>query len=643
MAATTIQFIQNPPYRVDFRDYAKQKPAEAASLSSRVQSAVAAPFILVKVVIVSVAKAGYETLRYSGTSFKYIVLGYYGSWRKWQPPSDLYLAVFKVIFWVGAMGWCFAATTVRELYKHTQSPAEVQNILSQFAGNEINVSHIKTNDLAIDMSGVPADVTVNQLVGMFDEINFDRPNESGYMAEGSRQGNTKEGLKESLQKFINDVNGRVAFLGTPPAYDMPRLLAFYQQLENAVRFSIHKSNQDLRAFRTENPNGPYRGAILQQYKNLLEDQARIPLMLAIAGKYCGARYMGEAMELYDAAKGEGSMAGGTLRDALIDILAAKRKEIARAHIQEHVAKKNSRGQPIADTHDYTNYMSSLGQILAIPGTANVIEHLSKGLDRPRFLKLFFADYTVDAILEAVQAKIKKSGILQGKIVDWLKMKRGEVLQSNPATGRKDTKWVPVGGPSMEQMMAEGNKVLKDNKPAPKFVPYQSLQNLRELIAHLQQPLPSHADWDEFLIQLFVSGKQWLNTKYPNNPMAQAETKNNIRALFSEDPLGQALVAKTKEAIAGNKQLVIEPFFQQLLAPQKVEKLGAILKLSEGTAMRVVEGKKLLQQAIEEQRAQSHDSDFAAGLLQNIETAGLSPEMLEWLLVDQEILLTQAGG
>jgi len=620
MAATTIRFIQEPPYEVDFGRYRKNQPVqEAASVLERVKRAVASPFDLVKVVFVSVASAARVTLGSAGTSFKYIVLGYYEHLEHWDPPGDMYLVVFKVMFWIGAMGWSFVMTTARLLYKQTHSEADLRNFLAFFAGNEIDLSHMEIKELEIDVREVPAGVTVNGLLQMFDQINFDRPQDPGYIAPLSRrEGNTQytvEELKTGLQTFIDHVNRRVPFLGTPPAYDVPRLFAFYQQVENAVRFSIHKSDQDLAAFRGRNGNGPYAGAILQEYKNLLEDSARIPLMLAIAGKHCGARYMGEAMELYDAAQGE--VTKGTLEDALRGILVAKRKEIARAHIQMHLG---------SDTHHYTNYMSNLGKMLGIPGSANVIEHLVHGLDRTRFVKLFFKEYTVDCILEAVQTKLKakKSQVFREKIFDWLKTQPGN--------------WQPAGVLSLDEMMTRANVVLADSL----LVPNESLQNLQGLITNLKQPFPSHADWDEFLVELFVSGREWLSSKY-SSIETRRRAEDDIRALFSNEQLRQELIIKTKEAIAGNKQLVAEHFSPRLLELQKVSKLCvAITGLNPDTAMRVVKGKKPLQQALEEQRAQFQGDQFLGSLnLEGIAQHGLSKEMLEWLLVSHDILLTQA--
>lgn len=68
-------------------------------------------FQLLGIFCVSLKDSACRNLGSAGTSFKYIVLGYYGPLRKFQPPQDIYLAVFKVVFWVAMMGWGIVATT----------------------------------------------------------------------------------------------------------------------------------------------------------------------------------------------------------------------------------------------------------------------------------------------------------------------------------------------------------------------------------------------------------------------------------------------------------------------------------------------------------------------------------------------------
>ena len=203
--------------------------------------------------------------------------------------------------------------------------------------------------------------------------------------EGSKT-YSKEELKEGLKKFIERVKNRTAFLGTPPAYEIIRLFEFYQQIEDATRLSIHKVIDDLQKFTaangTDTPN--YSPSVMNTYKDLLENQARLAIDLAIAGKHCGARYMGDSMGAYYRLHGDGISAQDTLMDNLIETLALKRKEIAARRIAIDLGQ---------DTHDFSNWMASLGKLLGIPGTQNIVEHLAHPLNIELHLGKFFGDYT----------------------------------------------------------------------------------------------------------------------------------------------------------------------------------------------------------------------------------------------------------
>jgi len=201
-------------------------------------------------------------------------------------------------------------------------------------------------------------------------------------------------------------------------------MAFYQQIEDAVRLSIQKVSEDLTNFRGKNQQAIEAGDedIIRSYKSLLEDQARLVIDLAISGKHCGARYMGEAMTRYNYLYAE-SARSDTLQDSLITLLGNKRNTIAQTQIQMHFGGQ----QHGADTHSYAQYMQQMGKLLAIPGTGNIVEHLG-GLfrfDSDYYLREFFKEYTESTIGEAVQEKVKSSQHFREQICDWLKGQSGE--------------------------------------------------------------------------------------------------------------------------------------------------------------------------------------------------------------------------
>jgi hypothetical protein len=606
VAVTSIQFIEEPPYTVDFIKYLKENPVASVSFVSRIESAVIAPFVFTKMFFVCVGQAGYETVSHLGVSFKYIVLGYYGSFNNWRLTRDVYLIGVKIMFWIAAGVWCFITTTARLLHEESRKDLHVDSFLSQFAGDEIDVSHIVTHDLEIDVSAVSPEVSVDNLLRMFDEINFNDVQAPGYMPPSNRKEEnttyTIPELKEGIKKFVGNVNQRVAFLGTPPAWDMPRLLVFYQQVENIVRFAIQKSNKDLSDFQVTNgcDSSGYEKEDLRKYKNILEDRARIVLTFAIAGKHCGARYMGDAIEVYAMSKNEDSIVGENLQDTLTEILAAKRKEIAHQQIQTHFG---------ADVHAYTNYMSTLGRTLAIPGMGNVIEHLAASLDASKFLRLFFLEYTVDSIIATVQDKVKSSQKLREQIGDWLRAQKGD--------------WQPVKKDSLDDRIAEAKAALENSFSIKNSIYYSAFNDLSDLLAYIEKnKLPFENDLDEFI----ASRNDFFSKKY-SDAIQRTKVKSQIKDLLLHIEL--------------EKESVIDQVFQYVLELEKILELCSCTGLNRDTAMRVVKNEKDLKEALEEKCTQDQTDKFAELLgCQDFADKGLSKEMVEWILVSQGILLTQ---
>lgn len=406
-----------PVYTIDFKEFLpKDEPSEPLNQKQKILIAVSVPFGLLKLFFTCLAQATYLTLSYSGTSFKHIVLGYYGNLRDFRPPGNFYLIVFRVGFWIAAMGFGILAGTYRTFVQKSEKRSDFS--IKAFVGEELDIRHLRTNERSLDTSQVPSSVKVDDLVTMFDAINFDKPGAPGYMPPSSRREGNKTysigDLRKNLKnQFVQRIKTREAFFGTPPWHDTPRLMAFYQQIEDALRISIHKVQGDVAAYIEKNPDPEsYEGEVLKGYKNLLEDRARLVLDLAIAGVACGARYMSETMDAHGRLMEDNADSQETLEGAFVELLASKRKEIALKKIAEM-------GN---DAHAFSKYMQNMGEVVAIPGTKNIIEHLSTDLDLDLHLKEFFEEYTVDFIIEKIQEKIqgKKSQKFKELIIDWIK-------------------------------------------------------------------------------------------------------------------------------------------------------------------------------------------------------------------------------
>lgn len=626
-----ITFIESPLYQVDFSEFGpKPGVQESLSLPQRVKNAAFRSIELIKFFFISLGQATHRTFSNAGTSFKYIVLGYYGQMRDFHPPADIYLAIFKVGFWFLGLGWNILITTGRLFIKKVE--ANAPSYLVNFT-SEINVEHIKTKELSINVDHVPSDVKVDNLAQIYNEVNFTNDQIPGYMAPLSRKEGTNQysvaQLQESLNVFILKVKKREAFLGTPPASDIPRLMDFYQQIENAVRFSIHNSNQELAEFRRKNGTDvtKYSFDEMKKYKNILEDRSRIPLNLAIAGKHCGARYMGEAMDIYDSIQGENLKESNNLQDTIIELLALKRKAIAKQQIQRHLG---------FDTHAFNKYMGNLGELLAIPGTKNIIEHLDNRINRDLYIQHFFNEYTPDTIIDTIQAEIKKSQKFREKVIDWIK---------DQIKDWKKNEYADLPAEDFSKITA----IIQAKTEKPESL--NAIEDFQTLVNHLRSSnvqLPTMENgWSDFIDDLFVLGevKEWCKNKFPAaNRIEYLSKVQKFKSTLSEEKLGAELVKELKEFIQKNGALSMEKYQQKMGDLDKIKRIRQIIHLNDDTLGRVLSGKSNLKEAIKNQLDLDRRMEFLSHFpLETLKDNGLTPELMEWLLISHKVLLPQTEG
>ncbi len=571
----------HPDFSVDFSLYNQKNTAEKKPLHKKVLSVILKPLESIKIIFRAIKNSGSKTLSYAGVSFKHIVLGYYGDISSYRPTFEITLILFKTAFWIFQLTRCFFMNACSLIYKDIEGgKSSNEKLLGRFADG-IDLSHMKTSQTAIDVSRIPATVVVGDLKKMFEEINFDKPGKDGYMAPTSLQEgktlHTKADLKKSLDVFIDHVKKRTAFLGTPPQYDTPQLMKFYEQIENSVRFCIDKVNRDLQEFyqRNGSDSGNYGEKEKKEHYNLLENRARVAINLAIAGKYCGARYMGEATELYHLFSSDESAVKGTLQDTLNQLLAQKRGEIAKRQIARNMG---------AGVHDFGNYMDHLGQMLAIPGTENIVEHLSKNFDTPHYLKLFFDEYNADFILDAIQEKVIKSNPFREQILDWIRDQAGN--WDKEAYDKK-----------VQTSLARIQEILGKNEVDVQNKSYQKLQVLKRLVAHCKEAgemlLLSYPERDDFLNEFFASDmvRQWMKE---NNA-------SGLKILFSDDKYGQPLFEAVKKACLDKADLQLESAMEQTIIFQKKSQISAdfpdLQSMQDDTLVRIIKGETPVQESL----------------------------------------------
>ncbi len=221
-------------------------------------------------------------------------------------------------------------------------------------------------------------------------------------------------LIQSLNAFITNVEKRIPFLGTPPADNKTDIDKFYTQIEDGVRYLIDASNQEICLFQKEAGTdiSQYTKAQNDQYLSILQDRVRIARQIAEAGQHCGTRYALEVMMLYNIKSGNAPTC--SLRDSIINTLAEKRLQLVRQLIKE-----DYRAEIDDNVHIYAEHFSKLGNILGLPATKNLVEHLSNELDVPDFLVRFFRKYTEDCIIETIQKQFRDSAPFRSLVTDWI--------------------------------------------------------------------------------------------------------------------------------------------------------------------------------------------------------------------------------
>lgn len=558
--------------------------------------------------------------------------------------SNIYVAAFTIVFWITIIGWGTLTTTVRLFKEKTFSNFTV---LKQFADNEINVNHIKTEEVRLDASSVPANIKVDDLKDIFKKINFTDKNAPGYMAPETRREMTgmfsSEELEGNLEKFIQRVGTREAFLGTPPSHDLPQLMDFYQQIEDAVRLSIYKTTEDVAEFEIQNGIAFPNFSIEQKrkYNNLLERRARLVLDLAVAGAHCGARYMGEAMEAYYGIYSrKGIPNDKDLQGTLIEILAKKREELAKEQIQRYLGSNELGG---VNAHLFTKYMGTMGKLLGIPGTKNIIEHLSRGIDVHQMLNYFFQEYTVDTIIDTIQEKIKTSKTFREKIIDWIK---DQV---------KD--WNHEKYENVDTIVERIKEFQRSNLETPASA--RNFKIIQEVLFDLKEEkvaLPKiNGDWNDFLIELFALSKfkDKIIKRFPKeNEESELQYRiriNTLKGSYSEAMLGPDLLKALQDAIESDNftPIPLDRYLPRFMEKAEIEKMKAILAneyeipMEQDTLARVLKGKVSLKEAIQNQQELARRNEFLSCFdLEEIAEQGLSKELMEWILVSQKILKPQ---
>jgi len=614
----SVLLIQNPPFTVDFSQ--TEIPSSAPKgLCQKVDET--ARYILSQMVLILKAalESFYVNARYSWSTFKYLVLGFNG--REFtNPPQSAEAFLCRLSVW--AIAHTVGVIIFSILLYVQKSRAHVQS-LEQFASKKIHLNHFATKKTEIDVSKVPATIQVSKLLELFDKINFTDPKMAGYMPESSRREGgkvfSKHELRRHLEVCVRNIQSRTPFIGTPPAYMAPQLMRFYEQIEKALRYSLHKVTERQDVFLRK-----HGGKIPQQtdpgyqtYKNMLEDQARIAIDMAIAGAHCGARYMSDAMDTYLSLQENAENQFDTFQDHLKKLLANKREKIARAHIEQYMG---------TDAHAFSSYMANMGTLLGIPGTENVIEYLGgRFFNKSLMLQRFFSVYTPQSIKETLQETIKTSQSFRELLFDWLK---DQSRDWNKEYYKQIT----------DSVMTR----IENQKPDSQKGFHQNIDRFLELCqSNKETKLPDPKnDFDSYLDALFILD----TTREKYDIFERQRLKMALKNDFIKNELIQAaLGSDSAAATLKEKAYMLDTIdlINQVLNDAEMPSVDTAVLL------RCHQDKKALKEILDAHIDQMRKSEFLQKLTGDdasdtesakvLEKKGVPPKVLDWILIRNQVL------
>lgn len=614
---------------------------------------------LIKLLAVSLKEATCATLRDFGNYCNNIRLWHNQPWHiRLANTINVILLIFQfdsiicnifmVIWNVIYAGFKIIVTTMKIFIERLfqKQINSIKHFMDFNEDNGINFDHLKATDTALDVTGVPPEITIDMLIGFFNQIDFTNKESVNYVPssfykdDGNRQ-MTEPGLRGNINIFIERVKGRTAFLGTPPSFSQ-LLDAFYEQIEGAIRLSIHKITKDLNSF--EEVNNIQNFSLLNTegkleafnrlsennkkvYKNLLNERARVVLDLAIAGGHCGARYMSDTMTVHQFICGSNVEDNGSLKDYLINLLANKRKDIA---VRQSNALLGN------DAHSFGKYMKNMGGMLGIPGSKNIIEHMQRNhvMDITKMRDSFFKVYTEDFIIDVVQEELKKSSGFREKFIDWLKDQVGD--------------WNKENYDNEIDSIIEQITIILNNQQIEKSKLMNDFEKVQDLISYLidQKLVPLEVmelineNWGDFIRELFTlkEAKQWIvdRCQNPEDLVEKMTTITNLKKLCSQDVLSEDIIMELKKAIAQNvfTRISLDVYQKRFCDLEKITKIQRVINLEDDTLIRVSKKEIDLKEVVQSCQDRERSIEFLDHL--NIEDE-ISLELIDRFLVDSHVL------
>jgi ankyrin repeat protein len=258
----------------------------------------------------------------------------------------------------------------------------------------ISSSHYEKGCKIAKVPTAPDNIKLTMLLAMFDEINFSDTTAADFRDPApvykQTQTTSVQEMRQHLTTFINRIEGRVAFLGTPDA-GSEAIEQFYLTIENAVKHCI----------------AILQGSRTREMKRL---QDSVVLEYVQAAPHCGGRYYNVAVKQFLRVYVGKTP---TFEDEVYQLLADFREVLFHAGIN----------QSAHDVHDYNYIVKRLGKKYGLPGWQSMagFDDPYGGVNTRQAEAKFLSLYTPMAIIkEWIEQRLKDNGEFREQLIDWQK-------------------------------------------------------------------------------------------------------------------------------------------------------------------------------------------------------------------------------
>ncbi len=241
-------------------------------------------------------------------------------------------------------------------------------------------------------------VEVEELLTLFDRINFSEPEKPGYRDPKYIKGDVLDPetqsfclippseLREKMVCFIERIKKREAWVGTPK--NPVERTEWYLLLENKLKYII----QNCKEQKETNDPTPFAPQVIE---------------LALAGFWCGGENMQESQFQIDLTK----EAPANLKEQIIDQLRLFKREVVSSLLDQSFKHNVNCQNAILQWIDTEAGIPEKKNQTKSYFHDHFAQEASKTLNRPDYIKAFYASYTPQALLDVIDYQVNKSPLI----------------------------------------------------------------------------------------------------------------------------------------------------------------------------------------------------------------------------------------